>query len=77
MTNTDLLLDIIKKSGLKLCYIAEYLGISRYTLSKKIHNKSEFLPSEINSLCILLKIEKMEDKVNIFLYQCSQKGNII
>ena len=75
MTNTDLLLDIIDKSGLKLSFIANYLGISRYTLSKKIHNKSEFLPSEINALCTLLKIEKMKDKINIFLSECSQKGN--
>ena len=51
MTNTALLRQRIKDSGLKLQYIADYVGISRVSLTMKIENVSEFRQTEIKKLC--------------------------
>jgi hypothetical protein len=69
MTNTELLMDYVKKSGLKLGYIAEQMELSRYGLSKKINNDTEFKASEIEKLCNLLHITSMEDRSRIFFAQ--------
>lgn len=66
MTNTERLENIIEKSGLKKVHIAEKLGITTQALRNKIGNKSEFVPSEINVLCDLLGITKLQDKNDIF-----------
>ena len=52
MTNTRLLRQRIKESGLKLQYIADYLGISRVTLTMKIENQSDFRQNEIRKLVL-------------------------
>ena len=67
MTNTELLMDFIKKSGLKLGFIADQMDLSRFGLSKKINNDSEFKASEIEKLCNLLDITSLEDRERIFL----------
>lgn len=66
MTNTELLKEFIDKSGLKLQFIAEALGISRYTLNNKIENRSQFKPGEMKTLCELLGIKSLSDKERIF-----------
>lgn len=67
MTNTALLRQRIKDSGLKLQYIADYIGISRVSLTMKIENVSEFRQTEIKKLCEILRIETAEEKTLIFL----------
>lgn len=69
MTNTELLMDFIKKSGLKLGFIADQMDLSRFGLSKKINNDSEFKASEIEKLCNLLDITSLEDRERIFFAQ--------
>ena len=66
MTNSKRLRDLIEKRGLKLKYVAEYLGLSSYGLSLKIDNKQEFKTSEVAALCELLKIKSLEQKEAIF-----------
>jgi hypothetical protein len=66
MTNTELLMEYFKNSGLKLGFIAEKVGLSRYGLAKKINNDTEFKASEIEKLCELLHITSMEDRSRIF-----------
>ena len=66
MTNTDLLNEVIEKSGLKRRYIAKSIGLSAYGLANKINNVTEFKTSEINGLCELLKIDSLEEKDRIF-----------
>ncbi len=56
MTDTKRLLKIIDNSGLKRVYIAEKLGIDRFSLYKKIRNETEFKASEIKNLCKILDI---------------------
>lgn len=56
MTDSKLLRKLIMESGLKYYYIAECLGISRFCLSKKIDNKSEFKISEALKLAKILKL---------------------
>lgn len=66
VTNTELLRKVIKESGLKYGYIAGFLGLTRNGLLKKVNNKTEFKASEIQKLCILLKIQEAKVKEQIF-----------
>lgn len=66
MTNTQLLKDKIELSGLKISYIAAYVGISRQLLWKKINNKTSFNQFEIEKLCKILKITSLKEKEAIF-----------
>lgn len=69
MTNTQRLIELINEKGLKMKYVAEYLGLSSYGLSLKINNKNEFKTSEISALCDLLKITSLKEKEQIFFAQ--------
>lgn len=66
MTDTALLKSLINKKGLKLKYVAEFLGLSAYGLHMKLENKNEFKTSEILAMCELLNIKSLEDKERIF-----------
>lgn len=57
MTDTALLKEYINKSGLKIQFLADKIGISRAALSQKISNKTEFKASEIRVLCDCLGID--------------------
>lgn len=67
MTDTEALVNLIEKSGLKYKYIANQLGISYFSLNRKINNVTEFKTSEVSKLCELLNIDSAKDKENIFL----------
>lgn len=66
MTNTTELRRLIKESGLKLEYIAEQLGITRFSLAKKIENVTEFKTSEVQKMCDVLRITDPQTKEAIF-----------
>ena len=66
MTNTELLKEIIAKSGLKLEYLANRCGITRQSLSNKITNRNIFTAEEISILCKELKISTLTEKERIF-----------
>lgn len=66
MTNTNKLKNIIENSGLKRKYIAEQLGITYYSLQRKIENKKEFKSTEIAILCKVLNITSLKEKEDIF-----------
>lgn len=66
MTNTEMLREIIAKSGLKLEYLAEKCEITRQALSNKITNKNLFTAKEIEVLCRELKISSLTEKERIF-----------
>ena len=66
MTNTVLLKNAIRKSGLKLKYIAVQLKISPYSLYRKIENRNEFRGSEIRELGVVLHLSS-EEIEEIFL----------
>ena len=66
MTNSAALRERIKKSGFKLGYIAENLGITAYTLQKKIDNETEFKVSEVYCLAKLLNLTAMEKDAYFF-----------
>ena len=61
MTNSFELEQDIKNSGLKRKFIAEKLGITDYSLAKKINNVTEFKASEIKMISELLgySLERM------------------
>jgi hypothetical protein len=66
MTNTALLKEWIKKSGLKQEHIAEKLHLSSYGFARKRDNLSTFNAAEIDVLCDLLGIHSLEDRFAIF-----------
>lgn len=66
MTNTVLLKEKIKNSGLKLSFIAEQMGLSRCGLYHKVNNLRPFNQYEIEKLCCLLKITSVNEKEAIF-----------
>ena len=69
MTNSKALLELISNKGLKLKFVAEYLGLSSYGLTLKINNKNEFRTSEVATLCELLGITSLKEKEEIFFAQ--------
>lgn len=66
MTDTEKLRKVIDKSGYKLEYVANYIGMTRFGLYKKLQDGSEFKPSQILKLCELLHIEDCQ-RSEIFL----------
>ena len=58
MVDTERLEKIIEESGLKKKFIAAEMGLSPWGLARKIRNCSEFLASEVNVLCRVLRISK-------------------
>lgn len=66
LTDTKALKDLINKKGLKMKYVAEYLGLSAYGFQLKVENKQEFKTSEVAALCDLLDIKSLSEKEKIF-----------
>ena len=66
MTDTAMLDNLISSSGYKYSFVAKQLNISYQALRNKIDNKSEFLPTEIEKLCELLKIKSLKLKNRVF-----------
>lgn len=66
LTDTEKVKQLISESGLKLQHIASKLGITRYSLSLKLDNKSEFKTSEVGALCELLHVGDLEMKEKLF-----------
>lgn len=66
MTDTKLLRFHIAKSGFKLAFLAEQLGISRQSLQKKIDNDTEFKASEVDGLSRLLNLSVAEKEQVFF-----------
>lgn len=54
MTDSDSLKREIQSSGLKMKYLAEQIGITLNTFSRKVNGKAEFNGSEIVKLSGLL-----------------------
>lgn len=66
MINRELLEECIKKSGMKVSFIAESIGISKAGLYNKISGKSEFKVSEFLSMQKILSLDD-ETARDIFL----------
>ena len=62
--DTELLDQFIEKSGLRVGYIVETLGISRQAFDKKRKGINSFRAPEVYVLCDLLKIpDDMKPKI--------------
>ena len=64
--DNDLLDEYIKKSGLRVGFLVDTLGISRQAFDKKRKGKIAFRAPEVYVLCDLLKIPE-DVKPQIFL----------
>lgn len=56
MVDRYMLEKVLKDSGLKRDYIAEQLGITRYSLLRKVKGDSEFTASELAALKNVLRL---------------------
>lgn len=65
MLDTQMLDDKIERSGFKVGYLVEQLGLSRNGFDKKRKGKTPFRASEIYVLCDLLNLSESE-KTQIF-----------
>ena len=65
IVDRDLLLAAIARSGLKMGYIAEILGLSRQGFDKKIKGKTPFRIAEARLLSILIHLSE-EEEAKIF-----------
>lgn len=65
MTNSELLIEKIEKSGYRINFIAQKVGISYQCLKNKINNVTEFRASEIQTLYDLLHLTE-EERVQFF-----------
>ena len=70
MTDTKLLRAKIKSSGLKMNFIAEFVGLSRSGLNNKINNLRPFNQYEIEKMCSVLRITSTREKEAIFFAKC-------
>ena len=66
MTNTELLEDKIKKSGLKITYLAHKVGLSYAGFRNCVTNKADFKAVHIDVLCEDLGITDLQEKEDIF-----------
>ena len=66
LTDSDALKKLIKSRGLKLKYVADYLGLTSYGFALKLNNKQEFKTSEVAALCELLEIKSLKEKEALF-----------
>ena len=60
MTNTKKLKRRIVEAGMSVNSVAEMIGISRASLSRRINNKGYFTVNEINELCEVLDINNKD-----------------
>lgn len=60
MTNTEALREAIKRSGYRIYYIAENLGLTYTGLQKKVNGETEFKATEISKLSEMLKLSVAE-----------------
>lgn len=72
MTNVNMLKEYILKSGYKIYFIAEKLGISYPCLQTRLNNKTDFRQTEIYTLCDLLNIDP-DTRDKIFFAQSVDK----
>lgn len=63
--DTELLEQAIERSGLRVSYIYEQLGISRQAFDRKRKGYFSFRQSEVYVLCSLLNLSN-EEKIKIF-----------
>ena len=47
MTDSEALRKLIESKGLKMKFVADYLGLSAYGLQLKVDNRQEFKTSEV------------------------------
>ncbi len=75
MVDTELFRSKVKEKGVKLCYLAKGIGISKYGLYLKIINEQQFKADEITGLCDLLGIDDLTEKESIFFARdVAEKG---
>lgn len=63
--DTELLEQAIDRSGLRVSYICEQLGITRQAFDRKRKGKYAFRQSEVYVLCSLLCLS-VDEKIKIF-----------
>lgn len=66
MTNTKLFLEILREKRITQAELAKRANMSRQSLSLKIHNAREFVPSQIEKICEILEINDISIRDALF-----------
>lgn len=66
MGNPQYLEKVINNSGKKKGYLAERIGVTRQTFTKKCKDPSSFTNLQVSILCDELSITRLTDRVKIF-----------
>ena len=67
MTNTEMLQNAIRESGMKKGAIVKLMNFKSYdTLRAKVENRSEFTASEIETLCRILQLNREQREAIFF-----------
>jgi hypothetical protein len=66
MGNAQYLEDAIKCSGKKKGYLADRIGVTRQTFTKKCKDPSSFTNLQVSVLCAELEITRLTDRAKIF-----------
>lgn len=66
MGNPQHLENVINNSGKKKGYLAERIGVTRQTFTKKCKDPSSFTNLQVSILCDELSITRLTDRVKIF-----------
>ena len=66
MGNPQYLDEFIVASGKKKGYLADRVGVTRQTFTKKCKNPSSFTNLQANILCEELNVTKLSDRQKIF-----------
>lgn len=74
MTNCEMLKKVIESKGIKYSYIADQLGITASSLSKKVSGEREFKQNEISRMSRLLKLSATEIKRIFFAVNVDKKS---
>lgn len=66
MINSQLLRDTIDKSGLKLGFIADEMGLTRQSLTSKIDGSYQFKIGEVAKLARILGLSRKDRELIFF-----------
>ena len=66
MGNPQYLENVINNSGKKKGYLAEKIGVTRQTFTKKCKDPSSFTNLQVSILCDELSITRLTDRLKIF-----------
>lgn len=77
MTNVTLLKETIARSGYKVKFIAEQIGLTPQALYKRLKQNTDFTATEIVTLTRLFRLSAAEQKAIFFCPESQQNVDLV